>query len=82
VTDQPNQPVVEPVETTPVLRVVKGEPTNEELAALVAVVGALSAHATDSSTGVRRSEWSAHTRKVRGVHRHGPGGWRASGLPG
>ena len=69
-------PPVEPVET-PLLRIVKGNPTPEEVAALVAVVSAL-ASAPGPEEKVPRSEWSARHRLVRTMHRHGPGAWRAS----
>jgi len=64
----------------PALRVVKGDPTPEELAALVAVVAARSAAAAAASTAVRptRSEWGHPARAVRGTHRPGPDQWRRS----
>ncbi|MCW2817270.1 MAG: hypothetical protein JWR42_57 [Marmoricola sp.] len=72
----------EPVESTPqppLLRVVKGDPTPEQLAALVTVVSALAAGAAAADVPpAPRPEWSAHHRAVRPVHRHGPGAWRAS----
>ena len=67
---------------TPLLRVVKGDPTPEEVAALVGVVSAMAAGAaTAGAKAAPRPEWSAHHRKVRGIHRHGPGAWRAHALP-
>lgn len=66
-------------ETTPLLRVVKGDPSPEELAALVAVVASLGG---SSAPPARRTpEWNHHRRMQRVVLRHGPGAWRASGLP-
>jgi hypothetical protein len=67
----------------PLIRVTKGDPTDEELAALVAVVSSLGAAAAaeETSDAVRRSEWSAHHRKVRGPHVHGPGAWRTTVFP-
>jgi acyl-CoA carboxylase epsilon subunit len=64
----------------PLLRVVRGDATPEELAALVAVVAALG---TGGGEPPRRRvpEWSAHHRKLRRSLPHGPGGWRSSGLP-
>ncbi|MBV9831226.1 MAG: acyl-CoA carboxylase subunit epsilon [Marmoricola sp.] len=67
---------VEPVEA-PLLRIVKGDPKPEEVAALVAVVSAL-ASAPSSDAPRPRSEWAARHRLLRGPHRHGPGAWRAS----
>jgi hypothetical protein len=67
------------VEEGPLLRVVKGEPTPEELAALVTVLASL---AGPPAAPVRRTAaWNAPRRLHRVVHPHGPGGWRASGLP-
>ncbi len=63
----------------PVLRVVKGHPTPEELAALVAVVATLRAPA--AAPARRTPVWNAPARLTRVVHRHGAGAWRASGLP-
>ena len=70
-------PPVEPVE--PVLRVVTGDPTPEELAALVAVVASLGAPAAPAPR--RTPVWNAPARLQRRVLRHGPGAWRGSGLP-
>jgi hypothetical protein len=73
----------ETTEQQPLLRVVKGDPTPEEVAALVTVVSALAAGAAEAAakdTGPK-PEWSAHHRKLRGSHQHGTGAWRASGLP-
>jgi Acyl-CoA carboxylase epsilon subunit len=71
---------------TPVLQVVKGEPTPEELAALVAVVSARAAAAATASASAanepeRASDWASYWRSVRRPLLHGPGEWRASGLP-
>jgi hypothetical protein len=63
----------------PLLRVVSGDPTPEELAALVAVVASLGSAA--SAPPRRTPEWQAQHRKVRATYPHGPGGWRSSGLP-
>ena len=65
----------------PILRVVKGDATPEEVAALVAVVAALGSGGAEPPPR-RTPEWSAHHRKVRRTLPHGPGGWRSSGLPG
>ena len=62
---------------TPLLRIVKGNPEPDELAALVTVVSALaSTPAGDKAQPT--SEWAARHRLVRATHRHGPGAWRAS----
>jgi hypothetical protein len=70
-----------PGETPPLLRVLKGDPSPEELAALVAVVSALAAGAAETASRRQRgprSEWSARHRLLRRPHRHGPGVWRSS----
>ena len=65
--------------TRPLLHVVQGDATPEEIAALVAVFALLG---TEEAASPRRTpEWQAHHRKVRAHHPHGPGGWRSSGLP-
>ncbi|GAA4375132.1 acyl-CoA carboxylase subunit epsilon [Nocardioides caricicola] len=63
----------------PFLRVVRGDATPEEVAALVAVLGSLGP--AEPARARRTPEWSAHHRKVRRPLAHGPGGWRSSGLP-
>ena len=73
-----------PVDTPPLLlRVVKGDPTADELAALVALVAARrsAASASVAETDSRRSGWTSRARGHRGIHRHGPDGWRRAGLP-
>ena len=68
----------------PLLRVVRGEPTPEELAALVAVVTARATGGAGGSAGRRtavRSRWNDPTRLVRTPVHVAPGGWRASALP-
>ncbi len=74
---------VELVETPVLLRVVKGEPTADELAALVAVVAARRSAGLESTddTGPRRSGWTNRARAQRGIHRHGPDGWRQASPP-
>ena len=69
-----------PVEPPPLLRIVKGDPTPEEVAALVAVVSALAAGAAEAVAKQTRPkpEWSAHRRKLRATHPHGAGAWRNS----
>jgi hypothetical protein len=63
----------------PFLRVIRGDATPEEVAALVAVLGALR---TAAPAPARRTpEWQARHRTVRRTLPHGPGGWRSSALP-
>jgi Acyl-CoA carboxylase epsilon subunit len=64
---------------SPYLRVVRGEPTASELAALVAVLATRSVPAAAAPSV--RSAWADPARRLR-VGRPGPGGWRRSALPG
>ena len=66
-------------EKAPFLRVVRGDATPEEVAAVVAVLASLQAPAAPPRR--RRPAWNAPDRGVRRPHLSGPGGWRASGLP-
>ena len=63
----------------PLLRVVKGDATPEEVAALVAVVAALGSG--DDPPARRTPEWSAHHRKVRRTLPARPGRLAAQLLP-
>ncbi len=65
----------------PLLRVVRGDPTAGELAALVAIVVARRAAAAVVSPAIRRSGWSERNRLLRVTHPPGPAGWRASAAP-
>jgi hypothetical protein len=61
------------------LRIVRGEPTPEELAVLTAVVSA--AGSGDESVepdAPRRGRWSDPAHAHRRPWQHGPGGWRAA----
>ena len=68
----------------PFLRVVRGDATAEEIAALVATLAAI-AHArsrTDESKPAPvRSQWNAPARLLRAPARPSPDGWRRSALP-
>ncbi|WP_309649842.1 acyl-CoA carboxylase epsilon subunit [Nocardioides sp.] len=66
-------------QTRPLLRVIGSDATPEEVAALVAVFAALGSD--DAAPARRTPEWQSPHRKVRQALPHGPGGWRASGLP-
>jgi hypothetical protein len=66
------------VALAPLLRVVKGEPAADELAALTVVVAALSRRrARRRSTPV--GAWASHADGHRRPPQPGHGGWRASG---
>jgi hypothetical protein len=66
-------------EQRPLLRVVRGSPSDEELAALVAVLTA--AAGPDAIRPVPRSNWSDRSALLRRPLRPGPTAWRASALP-
>ncbi len=67
------------------LFLVTGGATDEEVAALVAVLQGVSAAAAAAAAAsdVRppESQWASPHRKVRTAYPHGPGAWRASALP-
>jgi hypothetical protein len=65
----------------PVLRIVKGDPTPEEIAALVTVLSARTAAVGGEEPPPRRSEWAGHERRMRRPVHPSPGGWRASAFP-
>ena len=66
----------------PLLRVVKGEPTPEELAALVAVVAARASASLVPPAGQRQTPWAAPERRLRRSLAPASGAWRASAWPG
>ena len=72
-------PAAQPATAAPYLRVVKGDPTPEELAALVTVLASLGGPAAEAPP--ERREWNAAWRMHQVVHAPGPGGWRSSALP-
>jgi hypothetical protein len=67
----------------PLLRVVRGDATPEEIAALVAVLLARSADAgAPGQARSARNSWSDRSRQLRRPLFPGPGAWRRSALPG
>jgi len=64
----------------PLLRVVRGEPSDEELAAVtVVLLGAAAASAARApQPEPRRSAWADRSRLVRRPLYPGPGAWRTS----
>ena len=67
----------------PLLRVVRGDATPEEIAALVAVLLARSADGeAPRPARSAQNSWSDRSRQVRRPLFPGPGAWRGSALPG
>mgnify|MGYP002654664212 CR=1 FL=1 len=66
--------------TRPLLRVVSGDPTPEELAIILAVVSARGS-ATKPSEPKRLSLWASKGRQTRPSLGAGFGSWRASSMP-
>jgi hypothetical protein len=66
------------VSEQPLLRIVKGEPTAEELAVLTVVVAALSQR-RERRKVAPVSGWASYADAHRRPVQAGPGGWRASG---
>jgi len=64
--------------TEPVITITRGNPTDEELAALVAVLLTQPA-APAAPAPAAASGWSAYWRSVRPPVQPGPGAWRLSG---
>jgi hypothetical protein len=65
----------------PLLRVVRGEPDDVELAALTAVVLSVTSAAAAVPEPAPSSRWADRAALVRRPTAAGPGAWRASGLP-
>jgi hypothetical protein len=62
------------------LRIVRGEPSDDEVAALIAVF-AEAASAAAGEQPAPRSAWADPSRRLRTPLRPGPGAWRLSALP-
>jgi hypothetical protein len=74
----------EPTPERPPLRLVRGDATPEELAALLAVLSAASEAEADSERDASArptSRWAAREAGMRRVATPGPGAWRAAGWP-
>ena len=69
-----------PEERRALFRVVRGEPTDAELAAL-AVVLAVAAAAPPPARPLARSAWTDPAARLRRPLPVGPGAWRASAWP-
>lgn len=69
---QPNEPA------RPQLRVVRGDPTPEELAVLTALVTASASDEVAAPPVPARGRWNDPARGHRRQLLNGPGGWRAA----
>jgi hypothetical protein len=63
------------------LRVVRGEPTDDELAALTVVIAVAVAGASDDAPPAPRTLWGDPAVALRESVSPGPGAWRAAYLP-
>ena len=63
------------------LRVIAGNPTPEEVAVVVSVLGAVAAAAEPEPEPVRLRNWSNRARALGKRPAPGPTTWRDSGLP-
>lgn len=71
------------VPTPEALRILVGDPTDEEVAALLAVLSARAAASAGAPTppATPASRWAAHWRAAATAPPAGADGWRTSGLP-
>jgi len=65
----------------PMVRIVRGEPDDVEVAAAVAAITFAAARPTQTETAPPRSLWAQRARNVRPAPPRGVGAWRASSLP-
>ncbi len=70
-----------PEERRALFRVVRGTPTDEELAALTVVLAALAAAPRPGPGPAPTTAWNDPATRLRGPVRAGPGAWRASTWP-
>ena len=73
-------PVEQASGTRPGLRMVRGDPSDEEIAALTAVLAGLAGNRKPAEAAPR-SRWASREAGLRRPLRPGPGAWRASALP-
>jgi hypothetical protein len=70
-----------PDERRALFRIVRGEPSDEEVAALTAVLLAAASAAQPATGPPVRDRWSDPAARMRRPLHPGPGAWRASALP-
>lgn len=68
-------------EANATLRVMRGEPTPEEIAALLAVIATRTSSGSQATAQPKASAWTDRSRYVRPRLSHTPDGWRASAFP-
>lgn len=64
-----------------VIHILRGEPSDAELAALMTVLFALANAGTAEPPAPRRTAWADPAQALRTPLHPGPGAWRASALP-
>jgi hypothetical protein len=82
----PSTPATEPDGPTPeerraAFRIVRGEPTDEEVAALTVVLAAAAASAVTTAPAAVRDRWSDPAARLRAPLHPGPGAWKTSTWP-
>jgi hypothetical protein len=74
------------VADVPFLKVVRGDASDEEIAALIAALAVSAAARSDVGAGQAppsvRENWNDRNRLMRPAVHPAPGGWRRSALPG
>jgi acyl-CoA carboxylase epsilon subunit len=70
-----------PEERRAAFRVVRGEPSDAELAALTVVLAAVAAPSPTPAAPAVRDRWSDPTARLRAPLHPGPGAWRTSTWP-
>jgi hypothetical protein len=70
-----------PEERRALFQVVRGTPTDAEVAALTVVLAAAAATAAEPGPAAPPSAWTDRAARLRGPLRAGPGAWRSSAWP-
>lgn len=65
----------------PVLRIVAGNPTPEEVAVVVSVLSAVASSSSSPPEPIQLRSWTSKARRLRTWANPGPTRWRDSGLP-
>lgn len=67
--------------TRPVLRVERGNPSPDDLAAIVAILAASVDAQGGSVPAARLFGWASRAPRMRAPHPRGPGAWRSGSIP-